>query len=138
MKKKVHEQRLCKYRDVACRVPCDAVMEFRFRDEHEQEKCPNRSVMCPSGCGMYVRAFDSRQHVEQECEMRLVPCRVGCGLENIPFKEREAHEQEVCIKPCRWEGCTRRVGPLETRNIHENFLCPRYHHHCGVYQVKKN
>ena len=121
----VHERRLCRYRDVTCRVPCDAVMQFRHRDQHEQEKCPNRSVPCPLGCGLWVRAIDERSHVANDCDMRLVPCRIGCHRTDLPFKEREAHEQEVCVRPCRWEGCVRRLGPLHVREVHEKFLCPR-------------
>jgi hypothetical protein len=120
----VHLAHMCKFRDVECRVGCGRKLMHFERHTHEVERCPLRSVPCRLGCGLSLPARDGHKHYARECAKRIVKCRVGCGQE-MPFEALDAHERDVCVQPCKWEGCGLEIGPEDRRALHEGHLCPR-------------
>eukprot|EP00936_MAST-01D_sp_MAST-1D-sp1_P000470 g470.t1 len=80
-------------------------------------------VFCPKGCGEEMLFGERARHMADECPLRIVKCRVSCGL-TMRAKDREHHEEEICRRPCRW-GCGAKIGPLDRRELHERFVCPK-------------
>ena len=119
----LHVTHKCKKRLVECRLGCGRRMRWDERDDHEQRDCVRRMVFCPKGCGEEMPFGERARHVNDECPLRIVKCRVSCGL-TMRAKDREHHEEEICRRPCRW-GCGAKIGPLDRRELHERFVCPK-------------
>ena len=120
--KKLHEEHQCLKRFVQCRLGCDDKIRYDERNEHEMSRCKLRCVPCDLGCGQHMQQRTLHHHMKYACCKRPVKCRLGCGL-TVEFENLEHHEKHVCARPCKWEGCSEVIGPLDKRTIHEKHFC---------------
>ena len=120
-----HADFRCRKRRVPCRMGCGETIVGEQQQQHEFFTCRNRGRPCPfAGCGAEVQAHKLQEHCRHECAFRKVKCRLGCGV-TVAAGERDAHEQLVCTRVCEWSGCGERIGPAQTRRLHERFHCAR-------------